>query len=130
MSVSLLIINGKNTLEIPIKCRADLITVGSHPKNMIVVNGVLLSKWHCFLYRRLNSWYIQDGDFNAITGDDDQWSLRGTFLNGNSIKELYDQFMLVSNDLITFGTPNLESIPRICFKGSVAENKEYFMEGL
>lgn len=130
MSVSLLIINGSSTLEIPIKCRAELITVGSHPKNVIVVNGDLLSRWHCFLYRRMNRWYIQDGDFNAITGDASQWSLHGTFLNGNSIKELYDQFMLVSNDLVTFGTPDPESIPRICFKGFVVENKEYFMDGL
>ena len=122
MSVSLLLIHGSKTLVIPLE--KELVTIGRHARNTIILPVRTLSRWHCFMYKREGSWFIQDGDFNSITGDADQWSLNGTFLNGQCIKGLYDQFMLVDGDLITFGIPSPDADPRIVFRGFITEELE------
>jgi pSer/pThr/pTyr-binding forkhead associated (FHA) protein len=115
MSISLLIISCDDTIELPVKDGDILFTIGRHRNNTIVLSGRTLSRWHCFLFRRKKNWFIQDGNFFAMSGDHNQWSLNGTFLNGQNLKGIYNLFKLTNQDLITFSTKKIDSLPRLIF---------------
>ena len=100
--------------------KKSLVTIGRTKENKLqITNTKTISRFHCFLFYKDYRWHVQDGNFNAVNGDIDQWSTNGTFLNGYCIKEKYDLFVLKDGDIISFSTKDyVNDIPRIIFKGN------------